>query len=193
MRQNVYNARNQDRDSPDNRDSGYQTASRPKPENISQNLMPKVHEDQNSRSSYTRIHIPRPDYDRESSASFRKSQSNSPDNNASRGYYKSNSSDNFDNSRISYNGTRVPCSCSENKEVVELSPDYNTKGFDPLAHNPSFRALNRSESVKSNQELIKELKGKLKKNNSMRNDIESPYVKCKNLEDVLVTHDRIAN
>lgn len=150
---------------------------------MSQNLSPKVYENQTNHPSHLAKFIPKPDYERENSrTSSRTSYYNNPDTNINPGYYPSTpSTPDIDYSRIHFTD-------SENVPY----PDYELNVVDPLAHNPSFRAINRSESVKSNQELIKELKVKLKKNSSMRNDIESPYVKCKNLDDVLEVHDRIA-
>lgn len=180
---------NQDRILVDNRDSGYQTGSRPKSENSPQNMMPKIHDGYSNRPSYAQKYLPKPDYDIEYSHTPSRTSQNSPENNNTAGNKYDNERD---NPMLSYNVSRISVNGSEKNVLQGYFPEADMKEIDPLAYNPSFRAVNRSESTRSNQELIKELKVKLKKNNSMKNDTESPYVKCKNLEDVLVVHDKIA-
>lgn len=59
---------------------------------------------------------------------------------------------------------------------------------DPLAYNPSIRKVTRTES---DRRLLKELKVKLNKNNSFKQDLNSPYVRCQTLDDVVQTHDNM--
>lgn len=188
---------NQDRNLVENRDSGYQTGSRPRIDNIPQNMMPKVHDGYNNsnRFSLSQKSMPKPDYDIDYSRTpSRTSQNTSESVHTPVPYVYSGNKYDYerDNSMISYNSSRASVNGSENNILRGHFPEVTIKEIDPLAYNPSYRAVNRTESTRSNQELIKELKVKLKKSNSMRNDAESPYVKCKNLEDVLVVHDKIA-
>lgn len=152
-----------------------------------QNILPRVTDGFHRTHKY----IPTPDYDNEISRTPSRTSQHSQER--SPAIHQGSGIRNGKDEEISYNIFHISDNGSEKNIVHKQFPEGNMKDIDPLAYNPSFRAaLNRTESTRSNQELIKELKNKLRKSNSIRNDKESPYVLCRNLGEVLVAHDNIA-